>query len=163
MKLALPKLTPRRQAALRAFIQWVGENSIGLIPLGAYLIVHSYSTKTFDVLVCAPGLPPSSSVSQCTSLPFSAAQEICILTVVVAGLTVLSAFHLGPRKRHAPPTVFTNLLMLFAILSLIAGAIFYALFSARIAQDADTVTIMVLLTALFSSLCLTLEGAILDA
>lgn len=160
--MTFPKMTPRKSAAGRALIQWLGENSIGLIPLGAYLIVHSYSAKTFDVLICAPNLPPGTLISQCSALPFSAAQEICILTVVVAGLTVLSAFHLGPRKRHAPPTVFTHLLMLAAILSLIAGAIFYALFSARIAQDADTVTLWVLLTALFSSLCLALEGAILD-
>jgi hypothetical protein len=53
--------------------------------------------------------------------------------------------------------------MVLAILSLIAGALFYALFGVRIAQDADTVTIVVLLTALFSSLGLALEGAILDA
>lgn len=163
MGLTFANLSARKSAAVRAFIQWLGENSIGLIPLGAYLIVHSYSAKTFDVLICPQGLSPDALASRCSSLPFSAAQEICILTVVVAGLTVLSAFHLGSRKRQAPPTVFTHLLMLAAILSLIAGAIFYALFSARIAQDADTVTILVLATALLSSLCLALEGAILDA
>jgi hypothetical protein len=85
------------------------------------------------------------------------------LTVVISGLALLSVVNLGPRKRKAPVTAWSYILIVAAILALLAGALLYAVFGVHINRGADTVTWWVLAIALFSSLCLALEGAILDA
>jgi drug/metabolite transporter (DMT)-like permease len=90
-------------------------------------------------------------------------QELCILTVVVAGLAVLSYFHLGPRARRTQPTAFTFSLVLVAMISLVAGAILYAMASTYQIQETDFVTNLILIAAAISSYFLRIEEAILDA
>jgi len=60
-------------------------------------------------------------------------------------------------------TAFSYVLIVAAILALLAGALLYALFGVHIDRDANAATLWVLAIALFSSLFLAVEGAILDA
>jgi hypothetical protein len=91
----------------------------------------------------------------------SASQEVCILAVVISGLAVLSVVPIGTHER--PITVWTRPLILMAVVSLIFGSLFYALYSAHLDQSADVVSYAVLVVALISSLFLAVEGAILAA
>jgi hypothetical protein len=155
-------LTIRQTAGLHGFVQWIGEAFIGLIPYIVFVAVHRYSSLPITA-TCpkqAPN-PITGQVFSCTPLHENASQEICILAVVISGLALLSVAPI--RQPSRPITVFTYLLILLAIGSLIFGALFYALFTAHLDQDADAITYLVLATALGSSLFLALEGAIIDA
>jgi hypothetical protein len=157
-------LSPRKLAACHAFTRWFGEACIGLIPLLAFIIMHHYATPTVQLLSC-----PSKtridyfSINSCIPLADNIAQEICILTVVISGLAILSLFNIGAKGRRAPATPFSFFLIVAAILALLAGALLYALFGVHIDRGADTIVWWVLAIALFSSLFLAIEGAILDA
>lgn len=151
----------RARAAGRAFVQWLGETCVGLIPLLAYEVMHTYATTPSPPMVCPPQQGPY--LLNCHPLADNVSQEVCILTVVISGLAVLSLANLGPRRRQAPNTVWTYLLIVITIMALISGALLYAVFGVRIDKGADTVTLLVLAIALASSLFLALEGAILDA
>jgi hypothetical protein len=149
-------------AAFYGFAQWIGEAVIGLIPWIVYVYVNTYS----DVPIT--GLCSKQSFNQynktymsCAPLSQSASQEICILAVVISGLAVLSVVTLGAR--HRPITIWTRLLTLMAILALIFGALSYGFFMSHLDRNADTITYAILAVALFSSLCLAIEGAILSA
>jgi hypothetical protein len=164
MPLKFPEMTPRKLAACHAFAHWIGETCIGLIPLLAFVIMHSYATPTLQIISCpAKAHLDYMVLPSCSALPETISQEVCILTVVISGLAVLSLFKFGPKARKAPITAFSFILIVAAILALLAGALLYALFGVHIDKDADTVTWAVLATALFSSLFLAVEGAILDA
>jgi hypothetical protein len=160
----LPQMTARKLAACHAFTRWIGETCIGLIPLLAFVIMHNYAAPTIQVIACPSGVKIDfSTVRSCSPLLDNISQEICILTVVISGLALLSLFNLGPRARKAPVTAFSFILIVAAIIALLSGALLYALFGVHIDRDAATVTWGVLATALFSSLFLAVEGAILDA
>jgi hypothetical protein len=154
-------LSPQKLAACHAFTQWFGETCVGLIPLLAYLIMHSYSTSPITILSCPVSTPVV--LSPCSLLPDNISQEICILTVVISGLALLSVLNVGPHKRKAPVTAWSFILIVAAILALLAGALLYALFGVHIAKNADSITWFALATAISSSLFLAIEGAILDA
>jgi hypothetical protein len=158
------RLSPRKLAACHAFTQWIGETCVGLIPLFAFIIMHTYTAPIVQVFACPKSLKIDIlTFPQCAPLTDNISQEICILTVVISGLALLSVVNLGPRKRKTPVTAWSYFLIVAAILALIAGALLYAVFGVHIDRGADTVTWWVLAIALFSSLCLALEGAILDA
>jgi hypothetical protein len=151
----LPRIiTPRRIAALQGIGQWLGEAIIGLIPLIVYVAIHQFS-RLPTLAIC-----PAQSTLNCVLLGDSPSQEVCILAVVISGLAVLSVVPLGAARRR-PITGFTRLLVLFAVLSLIFGSLFYALFTGHLDKNADTITYYILASALVSSLCLAIEGAIL--
>lgn len=157
-------MTARRLAACHAFTRWIGETCIGLVPLLAYVIMHNYATPTIQVIACPNGVRIDDlTIQTCRPLADNISQEICILTVVISGLALLSLFNLGPKARRAPVTAFSFILIVAAILALLAGALLYALFGVHIDHGANTVTWWVLATALLSSLFLAIEGAILDA
>jgi hypothetical protein len=149
-------------AALQGIGQWLGEAVVGLIPLIVYFAVHRFSNLPITAL-CPKQTPNSynNTMAGCTALVDNPSQEVCILAVVISGLAVLSVVPLGRHKRQI--TGWTRLLILFAVLSLIFGSLFYAFFTAHMDRDADTVTYYILTAALVSSFCLSIEGAILDA
>jgi hypothetical protein len=157
-----PLITPRQMAALFGLAQWIGEALIGLIPWIVYVIVHRFSTLPLTATCPKESLNPlNQTYFGCTPIIESASQEICILAVVISGLAVLSVVPLGRQTRQI--TIWTRLLILLAILALIFGSLFYALFTAHLDKDADTVTYYLLAVALLSSLFLSIEGAILAA
>jgi hypothetical protein len=164
MTWTLPAITPRKLAACHAVAHWLGETCIGLIPLLAFVIMHSYSAPTVQILECPAMVRVDfTTLHYCSPLPETISQEVCILTVVISGLALLSLFRFGPKARKAPTTFFSFILIVAAILALLSGALLYALFGVHIDRDAQTVTWWVLATALFSSLSLAIEGAVLDA
>jgi len=59
---------------------------------------------------------------------------------------------LDPRRSRTY-TGFTRILILLALIALIVGALFYALFSAQLAHNADVVTYSALATAVMSLIC----------
>lgn len=157
-------MTPRPLAGWYALGQWFGETCVGLIPLLAYSLIHSYSAPTYRLMVCSGFAEQANKfVPNCTALAEGVSQEICILTVVISGLALLSLFNLGRHQRKAPHTWWTRLLIVLCILSLLAGAILYALIGVHLDRGVDGIIWWVLFAALLSSLCLALEGAILDA
>jgi len=150
-------------AAFLGIGQWLGEAAIGLIPLFVYELVHRYSslpmTATCTKAVVQAYMPPQLN---CTPIVESSSQEVCILAVVISGLAVLSVVPLG-HKNARKITGWTRILILFAVIALITGSLFYALFTAHLDRDATTVTYYVLAMALLSSFFLSVEGAILAA
>jgi hypothetical protein len=152
-------LTPRRIAALHGFVQWMGEAAIGLIPWAVWFATHRFAILP-TLATCGTN---EAGLYNCVPVVESPSPEICILAVVISGLAVLSVGRLG-RQRERQFTVFTYILMTLALLSLIFGSLFYALFTAHMAKNAaDTITYGILAVALLSSVSLALEGAILAA
>ncbi|MHB8885814.1 MAG: hypothetical protein ACYC5H_12205 [Methylovirgula sp.] len=149
------------KAGFQGIIQWAGETLIGLIPLAAYEITRNFSAPTAKLMSCP--LSETVYLSACSPLVESASQEMCILTVVISGLSLLSIARIGFDGNHAQITTFTRLLMIFAIASLVAGALLYAFYSAHIDHSANNFTISVLAMALVSSFFISLERAILEA
>jgi hypothetical protein len=138
------------------------EAIIGLIPLGLYLVVNKYSSLP-SIGLCQEAAynPYTRLYAGCERLPESPAAEICILAIVISGLAILSVVPFGRKQRQF--TIWTGILVLLALIALILGALFYALFTAHLDRNADMITYVVLMTALMSSLCLSIEGAILEA
>jgi hypothetical protein len=155
------QLSPRVRAALHAVVQWGGETSVGLIPLLAFEMMHRYASVRADIFRCTDTKPPF--FSGCIPVVESVSQEMCILTVVISGLSLLSVVNIGPTRRQATNTVLTYVLIVMTILALLGGMLLYAIFGAHIDREAGGVTAGVLGLALAGSLFLALEGAILDA
>ena len=157
-----PGWGPYKQAAFHGLLQWVGEAVIGLIPLADFLATHIYSRLPISGL-CSPGsLDKAKGIyTSCFPSPETASQEVCILAVVISGLAVLSVAPIASRPREI--TAWTRPLIVVAVVSLIFGSLFYALFSAHMAENADTLSYVILMFALLSSLFLAIEGAILEA
>ncbi|MBR1089608.1 hypothetical protein JQ621_19270 [Bradyrhizobium manausense] len=152
----------RIKAALFGIVQWTAEATIGLIPLGLYLIVNKYSSlPTLGLCTQATYNVYLKLYNGCSPLGESASAEVCILSIVISGLAILSVVPFGRKQREF--TLWTGILVLFALIALILGALFYALFTAHLDKEADTITYGVLVMALLSSLCLSIEGAILEA
>jgi len=154
--------SPRAKAVWNGLAQWAGEAAIGLIPLIVYMLTHRFSRLPITAACPSQPIPtPPTALGGCMALSESAAQEICILAVVISGLALLSTTSIGQAKRQV--TMFTRFLVLIALFALIFGSILYAFFTAHLDRDAEAVTYMVLAVALLSSLFLAIEGAILKA
>lgn len=123
---------------------WSGEVVIGLLPLMAHELVARYST---------PALGHG---------PDRLSAEVCILSVVVSGLALLSLLPFGPSQRKAPFSAWTYVLCLGILLSLIFGTMFYALEAAEASRGTDDVVWYTLLSAVIGSLALAVEDAILE-
>jgi hypothetical protein len=153
-------MTPRRMAVVHGLGQWLGEAAIGIIPWVVYEMVHRYAD--LPLIAACPKQPGSSTpLNDCTRIADSASQEICILAVVISGLAVLSVVPLGEQRKR-PITVWTRLLVLFAVVALIFGSLFYGLFTAHLDRGADAITYYFLAIALLSSLCLSIEKNVLS-
>jgi glucan phosphoethanolaminetransferase (alkaline phosphatase superfamily) len=155
----LPEILEYLKAALRGTVQWVAEAIIGVIPLAVYAYIHQFSNLPITA-ICSDGGSNASKLSDCKPIIDSPSQEICILAVVISGLAVLSVVRYA---RHEPRQItgFTLVLVLLALLALIFGSLSYGLFTAHLDKNADAVTYAILVSALLSSLCLSIEGAIL--
>lgn len=102
-------------------------------------------------------------MNECLMVKDSMLPEVCILTVVASGLCILSLFKIGTEGAVAPFTVWTVLLFIIALFSLICGAILYALCSAHIDRFGGGIAGMLLAAALISSLFIAIERAVLEA
>jgi hypothetical protein len=154
-------LAARPAAALRGLGQWIGEAVIGLIPLIVYELVHRFSNLPLAATCPPQAITPNQPLVNCTPVIETASQEICILAVVISGLAVLSIVPLS--QEHQRTTIWTRLLILLAVLALMVGSLFYGLFTAHLERDADVMVYFALAVALVSSLCLSIERAIMAA
>lgn len=102
------------RAAARAAARWLGEAVVGLIPLLAYLAIHQFGH--LPVASVCQGLDGAGSPTGCIQLAETVAPEVCILAVVISGLSVISV-----ARRES--TIWTYLLVLFAVIALILGSL----------------------------------------
>jgi hypothetical protein len=131
-------------SVLCALLIWGGEAIVGVLPLGAHAIVANHLSITGEITQ-------------------DDAAEICILSVVISGLALISLLEFGPRRRTAQFTPITYVLSLFALVSVIAGALFYGLVTAHVAKDVGTIIYYFLYIALASSCFVAIERAIIEA
>lgn len=150
------------KAGFYGVLQWAGETCVGLIPLLAYFLMHQYGPQNEDVFQCKTHYD-NGVVANCSHVLDNASQEICIIAVVTAGLSILSVCHIGLRPRAEPNTPLTYVLMVINLLALLTGMLLYGLYSAHIDRGADTATLWVLAVSVLGSFFQALEGAILDA
>jgi hypothetical protein len=148
-------------------IQWVGEAAVGLIPWLAYMLTHNFSMSIYVTALCSPRVLDSDFASfhaNCVQLTDSPIPEICILAVVISGLSLLSIGQFAPGRPRPPRTALTYLMLILAIGSLLAGAIFYALITAHLeGVGLEKWSYLVLSVALISSLTLALQESFLSA
>jgi hypothetical protein len=155
-------LTRYTLAILYGLAQWVGEAVIGVIPLFMYEMAFKYSQRPITATCPPQSINANNLYYNCTKLLDNPSQEICILAVVISGLALLSTSPITSKKPRTI-TVFTRLLIVPALISLIAGSVFYAFFIARLDLNADAITYYILFVALISSFCLAVEDAVLSA
>ena len=100
-------LSKRQWAGICGAVQWGGETCVGLIPLLAFAMMHKYAgletALRDEILRCTKGI---FYTSQCKAVLESVSQEMCILTVVIAGLAALSVCSIGPMDER-PKTRFS--------------------------------------------------------
>lgn len=138
------ELSSTLRSTTRGMLIWLGEAIIGLLPLLAHELVAAYS-------VSAPG-HESARVTA----------EVCILSVVISGLALLSLLPYGQGHRRPAFSAWTYLLCLVMVLSLIFGTLFYALETVGASLEANGIIWYILGTTVIGSLGLSLEAAIRD-
>src|SRR5437899_11201393 len=120
-------LSKRQWGGVYGAVQWGGETCVGLIPLLAFEMMHRYAglkdALRDEILKCTKGF---TYVSPCKPVVDSISQELCILTVVSAGLAAVSVCSIGPNRRKDENTVLTYILLVICILTLLAGMLLYA-------------------------------------
>lgn len=136
-----------------AFVIWIGETVIGLIPLATHYFVAAYSYVGGN----------HNHVEAASHLNAAPLAEMNILTVVISGLGLLSLFKFGHHGRPTRLTPMTYLAGLSALVLLITSSLLYALTTAGIGAGNDTVTLAILIFAVLVSLFLALEPAWLEA
>jgi MFS family permease len=95
----------------------------------------------------------------CVFVPESPAREICVLAVVISGLSLITEFI--PGRRKSPRNAITLFAMLLSVLSLFVGGLFYAFIVGRQMIEArEWWTYLVLGVALISSLVLAMQEAL---
>jgi drug/metabolite transporter (DMT)-like permease len=120
---------------------WLGEAVIGVLPLGAVELVGRFR-----------GSPVPAPIA-----------EVCILSVVISGLSLLPLLRFGPHQRPHRMTAVSYILALITLVALMAGALMYGLAVTDIAHGDTGLAYLDLKVALAASLLLALEAAILDA
>jgi hypothetical protein len=142
--------------------QWFGESVVGLFPLLMYESVHRFSTLPIMATCPAGTLTIDGTYNGCTKITETPSPEICVLAVVASGLALLSVTPISRREKR-PITSFTYFLLVMALVALVTASVFYALFlSGQTAGQADTIALVILVAALASSLCLSIESAVLS-
>jgi hypothetical protein len=117
------------RAVVSGWVQWVGEAVVGLLPLFAYMLNHGFGADRYVSALCNsrindnPAMPMSGN---CMAIEDSPLAEICVLSMVISGLSLLSSVQFASGRRQTPRNPLTYLMQLAAILSLVAGALFYA-------------------------------------
>jgi drug/metabolite transporter (DMT)-like permease len=145
MPLKSRKFSPVGHDITKAFIVWLGGAVIGMIPLLTHSLLESYSKQASEI----------------TIQTFYA--ELCIVAIVVSGLSLLQTIPYGPRPRRAPFTAWTYLVCLATLLSLIYGAMFYAVAVTDVGMLSPTAAWYTLIAAIGGSLGIVLERAILES
>lgn len=93
-------MKPKLALAAKAIIKWGGEALVGLIPLFAYQLLQIFSKQTVKLLACP--VASLSYPSTCQEIHEGAAQEVCILTVVISGLALWSLLTGDGKQRGEP-------------------------------------------------------------
>ena len=144
-------------------VQWIGEAVVGLMPWLAYSLTHDFPrTKVYLTALCNTDVLENQFTvfsKYCRELPDSVIPEICILAVVISGLSVLS-FGPGRRKSRTP---FALLMMIFALVSFFVGGVFYALVTSHLVEIEPRWAYAALFVALGSSFLLSMQEAVLHA
>jgi hypothetical protein len=151
------------RAIFNGCVLWAGEAVVGLIPLAAYVFAHGFARRGYLNAICGSGALEQWArfADHCLEYPDSPLQEICVLSVVISGLSLLSIGQFSPGRRVSPRTALTYLMQTLAILSLLAGRIFYGLITAHLNDGHDDWAYAALVVALVSSFVLAIQESIL--
>lgn len=152
------------RAVFNGCVQWAGEAVVGLLPLFAYLLNHGFGRESYLPAIC------SSTAHQafarysdvCVDNPDNPLAEICVLAVVISGLSLLSIAQFTSRRRQTPKNALTYLMMLLAIMSLVAGTLFYAKITSHSNDGHAEWTYITLAVALVSSFVLAIQESLAD-
>lgn len=144
-------------------VQWAGEAVIGLLPLFAYLLDQGFGASRFITALCNSQIEDNPLVTikgNCIAIPDSPLAEICVLSMVISGLSLLSTV----KGRHQMPrNSLTYLMQLVAILSLVAGALFYGKITSHSNAGHDDWAYVTLVAALVSSFVLAVQASFQEA
>jgi len=143
-------------------VQWAGEAVVGLLPLFAYLLDRGFGANRLISALCNSQIednPLLSIKGNCIAVADSPLAEICVLSMVISGLSLLSTVK---GRRQTPKNSLTYLMQLVAILSLVAGALFYAKITSHSNQGHDEWTYIALVAALVSSFVLAVQASVLE-
>lgn len=143
---------PLLVASWRAFVMWLGETAIGLIPLITYAVRYYYTD--LSKLKHAP----AHAEGDLTFIA-SALEEINILTVVLSGLSLVMLFKFDGRGLKCNFTGFTYISALLALLFIVVASLFFVIDTLDIGKDNVGVTLGFLYSAIGVSLFMTLEPA----
>jgi hypothetical protein len=139
---------------LEASIVWVFEALVGLIPLGAHYFIHVVATITERPALCDPDL------RGCHLVPDAPYAEICILTVVIAGISVIGSLGFGHHFRKSELTRLTYALIALSGAACLAGFGMYSVTTVGLlSSNATRATWWALTGALLSSFVLSIEKA----
>jgi hypothetical protein len=130
---------------VRGLVLWIGELVIACVPLAAHEIVADFSGEVE---------PPAG---------FDPIPEICILAVVISGLSVVSLARFGSGERVFRHTPFSFIMLLLSVFSLMSGAVMYGLAVMRLDHGQTGLAYWATTTALLSSFLIALEKAIREA
>jgi hypothetical protein len=161
--IGIPSWVPR--AIWSGLIQWAGEAAVGLIPWLAYVLTYNLSASPYITALCDPSVLYNQYnyfSKNCRVLPDSPAQEICILAVVISGLSLLSIAQFAPGRRRSEKTALTYLMLILSIGALLAGALLYAFISNHLDVGPGWPPYLALACALTSSFVLALQEAVLN-
>jgi hypothetical protein len=157
-----PKRSFYVRATFNGLVQWICEAIVGLIPLGAHALAHGSDDGRTITALCNHGVLDgayNAFSTYCVQTPESPLQEICVLAVVISGLSLISIAQFSPSRRQPPRTPVTLLMCALAVGSLVAGGIFYGQLTAH-RGVIDEWVYAALAVALVSSLILAIQEAI---
>jgi hypothetical protein len=152
------------RAVFNGCVQWAGEAVVGLLPLFAYVLNHGFGTDQLIPALCSPVAHQAFAryADVCADNPDSPLAEICVLAVVISGLSLLSIAQFARGRRQTPKNAITYLMMLLAILSLVAGTLFYARITSHSNEGHEEWTYITLMVALVSSFALAIQESIAE-
>jgi len=127
--------------------------AVGVIPLLAYGVIHHWAILPEVLARCqmTNGQPAG-----CRAINDGPDAEICILAVVISGLSLLPLTH---RPRAVPLDPFRVIAAAGLLALVLTAGVLYALISAGISRDTQTVIWWILAGALVGSLLLALDRA----
>jgi hypothetical protein len=152
------------RAVVNGCVQWAGEAVVGLLPLFAYVLNHGFGNDQFIPALCTAGAHRNFAAyaDWCVDNPDSPLAEVCVLAVVISGLSLLSIAQFARGRRQPPKNALTYLMMLLAIMSLVAGTLFYARITSHSNKGHEEWTYITLIVALVSSFVLAIQESIAE-
>jgi hypothetical protein len=132
------------KSVLHGAILWLAEVAIACVPLTAHEIVAEFSG----------GAEPSGR--------FDPIPEICILAVVISGLSIVSLARFGAHEpaKHTP---FTFIMLLPSVFSLMSGAVMYGLAAMGLDHGRTSLAYWAVSASLLTSFLITLEKSVREA